>query len=97
MFSRVLRTVIRGNRLEFASLQELEDVSATLVYFAHPFSSWEKGTNERHNGLLTRNLPSNTGIVQLDIAIWENIKMYRLIDLRYPKKVEVKRTEKGAK
>lgn len=24
------------------------------VYFTHPYSSWEKGTNECHNGMLRR-------------------------------------------
>jgi IS30 family transposase len=27
------------------------------VYFAHPYSSWERPKNERHNGLLRRYLP----------------------------------------
>ena len=27
------------------------------VYFTHPFSSYERGSNERHNGLLRKFLP----------------------------------------
>lgn len=26
----------------------------TKVYFTHPYSSYERGTNERHNGLIRR-------------------------------------------
>ena len=27
------------------------------MYFTHPYSSYEKGTNERHNGLIRRFIP----------------------------------------
>ena len=39
---------------EFAKLSELEHDSHTKVYFAHPYSSLEKGGIEKHNGLIRR-------------------------------------------
>lgn len=35
----------------FADITELEGKDLT-IYFAHPYSSWERGSNAKHNGLL---------------------------------------------
>jgi len=32
------------------------------IYFTHPFTSCERGTNERHNGLLRRFIPKGKSI-----------------------------------
>ena len=56
-FSQVFKTITGDNGSEFADLSILEDDSDTKVYFTHPYSSFEKGTNERHNGLIRRFIP----------------------------------------
>ena len=40
---------------------ELEEVGVS-VYFAHPYSSWERGQNERHNRLFRRYIPKGKSI-----------------------------------
>ena len=40
------------NGMEFSQFPELERKLKTQVYFAHPYRSWERGTNENTNGLL---------------------------------------------
>ena len=53
-FSDVFKSITTDNGSEFAELSKLEEETKTLVYYAHPYSSWEKGSNERHNRLVRR-------------------------------------------
>ncbi|MFD3091907.1 IS30 family transposase [Streptococcus agalactiae] len=50
--SRVFKTITADNGLEFASLDELN--AYFTAYYAHPCSSWERGTNEKQKGILRR-------------------------------------------
>lgn len=55
-FSQVFRTITTDNGREFAAFSVFEKYD-TEVYFAHPYSSWERPVNERSNRLLRRFLP----------------------------------------
>ena len=50
----VFKTITTDNGSEFSTLSDLETLSKTLVYFAHPYTSCEKGSVERYNGLIRR-------------------------------------------
>jgi IS30 family transposase len=52
----VFKTITADNGSEFAKLTEVFEE----VYYAHPYSSYERGTNERHNGLIRRFVPKGT-------------------------------------
>jgi IS30 family transposase len=55
----LFRSCTLDNGKEFA---EHEKISAALdgqVYFAHPYSSWERGTNENTNGLIRQYFPKD--------------------------------------
>ena len=60
-FSDIFKTITADNGSEFAELSAAEE-TGTSVYFTHPFSSWEKGTNECHNKLLRRFIPKGKSI-----------------------------------
>ena len=58
---RVFKTITGDNGSEFAGLSLLED-GELKVYFTHPYSSCEKGTNECHNRMLRRFIPKGKSI-----------------------------------
>lgn len=52
--SQNFKTITFDNGSEFALL---DNVSGTDIYFAHPYSPWERGSNENANGLLREFFP----------------------------------------
>jgi IS30 family transposase len=51
------KTLTADNGKEFANFQEIEKLLGIDVYFADPYSSWQRGTNENTNGLLREYFP----------------------------------------
>lgn len=66
-FSKVFKSITADNGSEFSELSSMETVTNTKVYFAHPYSSGERGTNERHNGLIRRFIPKGRSINEFSI------------------------------
>ena len=60
-FSTVFQAITADNVSEFERLAEIENWG-TRVYFAHPYSSWERPQNERHNRIFRRNVPKGVSI-----------------------------------
>ena len=54
--SKIFKTITTDNGSEFSTLPELEKELETLIYLTHPYSAYEKGTNERHNRLIRRHI-----------------------------------------
>ncbi|MFC2152780.1 IS30 family transposase [Bacteroidota bacterium] len=54
------KTLTYDNGLEMAQHKTLTKQTGIKVYFAHPYSSWERGTNENTNGLIRRYFPKRT-------------------------------------
>lgn len=69
------KSVTTDNGFEFIGHEKLKDLGIA-TYFADPYSSWQRGTNEHHNGLLRRYLPKKTDFENLtqedlDDMVWE--------------------------
>lgn len=62
-FSEVFKTIAVDNGSEFADFAQVE-IWGPKVYFAHPYSSWERPQNERHNGLFRAFVPKGVSMEQ---------------------------------
>ena len=51
-------SITADNGVEFHRLSDV--FSKEHIYYAHPYASWERGTNENHNRLIRRWLPKGT-------------------------------------
>lgn len=62
MFSKVFRSITVDNGVEFADYEGMEksvfgEEKRTFVFYCHPYSSWERGSNENNNRLIRRHIP----------------------------------------
>jgi IS30 family transposase len=55
-------TLTVDNGKEFAWFAQLEKTLGIQVYFAHPYSAWERATNENTNGLLRQYFPKKKNL-----------------------------------
>ena len=51
-YEKFVHSVTANNGTEFASHEKISKELHSEFYFAHPYSSWERGLNENSNGLL---------------------------------------------
>lgn len=54
------RSITFDNGFEFMGYRELEEKTGIKCYFANPYHSWERGTNENLNGLVRQYLPKGS-------------------------------------
>jgi len=84
-FSEVFKTITADNGSEFLDSRGIKKAAGCWeVYYAHPYSSWERGSNENGNRILRRFIPKGTDIGKLT----EN-ELQRIEDWvnNYPRKI----------
>jgi IS30 family transposase len=64
----LFKTITVDNGPEFHGYKEIERATGVTVYFANPYCSWERGTNENTNGLIRQYLPKRTSMRQITQA-----------------------------
>lgn len=94
-FSRMFRTITADNGSEFSELAGLFP-DKTKVYFSHPYSSWERGTNEMHNRMIRRFIRKGQKISEVSqakvrgIQQWMNDLPRKILQYRTPHEAFVK-------
>jgi len=85
-----LESITADNGKEFAAHQHISQTLSVEFYFAHPYSSWERGTNENTNGLSRQYLPKERSLknvsFQDEIMIMDrlNLRPRKCLDFRTP-------------
>lgn len=97
-FKVKFKSITFDNGPEFLDWKLLEISCLTgeirmTTYFAHSYSSWERGTNENHNRMIRRFVPKGTNISLFDqeginkIQDWMNNYPRKILGYRTPKQV----------
>lgn len=71
------KTITFDNGHENAGHEKIAEEIGTNIYFAHPYHSWERGTNENTNGLIRWYLPKGTDFATVSEERIQEIE-YRL-------------------
>ena len=89
LFGEVFRSVTADNGSEFSELSSILGSLRSEAYFAHPYSSWERASNERQNGIIRRFIPKGKAIRGISLSEVKDIE--RWIN-QYPRKILSYRT-----
>lgn len=83
-FKNTFKSITVDNGSEFLNDLEMEQSifnkseKRTYIYYAHPYCSWERGSNENINGMIRRFIPKGSYIshirenIIMEIEIWLN-------------------------
>lgn len=61
-FSKLFKTITMDNGSEFINQAGVEQDDRTVAYYCHPYSSWERGSNENANRIVRRFYPKGMKI-----------------------------------
>ena len=67
-FSQVFKTITSDNGSEFAELSQIENDTSIKIYFAHPYSSWERGWTIIATKILCLSL---IGVIHFQGRFWD--------------------------
>ncbi len=88
MFKSVFKTITVDNGTEFSYCEEMERSihggQRTKVYYCHPYSSYERGTNEVTNKMIRRHIPKG---VNFDDKTEEDIYNIEVWMNNYPREI----------
>jgi IS30 family transposase len=65
---QLFKSITADNGTEFHGYEQIERATGVSFYFATPYRSWERGTNENTNGLIRQYLPKGHSMKRLTQA-----------------------------
>jgi IS30 family transposase len=71
--SKTKKTITFDNGLEFSDHERITKKAKVKCFFAKPYSSWQRGTNENTNGLIRWYIPKGTDFKELDNSLIQDI------------------------
>ena len=84
-FDEVFKTITADNGSEFLDSEAIKKAAkCDEVYYAHPYSSWERGSNENGNRILRRFIPKGTDIGKITATQLQKIEDWVN---NYPRKI----------
>jgi len=87
-FGKIFRAITCDNGCEFSAAKEMEQL--TPIYYCHPYSCWERGTNENQNKLIRRFCKKGKSMAGITpdhaeyITLWMNNYPRRLLGWQRP-------------
>ena len=89
LFSDIFKTITVDNGTEFSDLEGMKKSILysglrTKFYYCHPYSSWERGSNENLNRMIRRKFPKGTSFADVTRKQVQNVEDWMN---NYPRKV----------
>lgn len=90
LFTDIFKTITVDNGSEFADEENMKrscrgiGKERTKIFYCHPYSSWERGTNENQNRLIRRHYPKGT---DFDKVTNEEVKHLETWINHYPRRM----------
>ena len=89
-YNKIFKSFSTDNGSEFSDFLSIIKDTKTQIYFCHPYCSGEKGTNEKHNGIIRYFIPKGTLIENYtcedinNIASWMNNYPRKILNYKTP-------------
>lgn len=83
-FKEKFKTITCDNGVEFLDSKGIEKGGKTVLYYCHPYSSYERGTNENINRMIRRFFPKGTNF---DAVKPKQVAMVQAWINNYPRKI----------
>ena len=81
LFRKVFKTITVDNGGEFSNVERLEQSAIrkgkrTRFYYCHPYSSFERGSNENQNRMIRRRYPKGTDFGKVSTAAIKDLEQW---------------------